>query len=180
MSKREPTGPPAAQPSAAQVEAELARVLGSAVFAQATRASDFLRFVVHETLAGRGDRLKGYAIAVVVFGRPEDFDAQSDPLVRVEAGRLRRRLIEYYHGEGRDDPLRIALPKTGYTPTFMPLAKPATPSANSARRARRKLVLRGAVLGGFLATVAALVAWVTWTRAPAPAPLTAGPARAQA
>jgi len=179
---REPNGT-TAQPSAAQVKAELARVLGSSVFAQATRATEFLRFVVDETLAGRADRLKGYTIAVEVFGKPADFDAQSDPLVRVEAGRLRRRLIEYYHGEGRDDAVRIALPKNGYAPTFA--AAPATaasaPSASSARRARRKLVLRGAALGGFLAALAVLVVWVTWDRTPAPTPAaTTGSARARA
>jgi len=182
MSTREPHGT-TAQPSAAQVRAELARVLGSSVFAQATRATEFLRFVVDETLAGRADRLKGYTIAVEVFGKPADFDAQSDPLVRVEAGRLRRRLVEYYHGEGRDDEVRIALPKNGYTPTFTaaPAAAASAPSASSARRARRKLVLRGAALGGFLAALAVLVVWITRDRAPASAPAAAtGPARARA
>jgi adenylate cyclase len=73
-----------------------------------------LRFVVEQTLLGLGERLKGYTIAVEVFGRPPDFDAQTDPLVRVEAGRLRRRLIEYYADEGRDDPVRIELPRGSY------------------------------------------------------------------
>jgi adenylate cyclase len=156
-------------------------VLASRVFAQAARATEFLRFVVEETLAGRSDRLKGYTIAVEVFGKPPEFDAQTDPLVRVEAGRLRRRLIEYYHGEGRDDAVRIALPKNGYSPTFTAIQPTAVTSASSARRARRKLLLRGVVLGGFLAALAALVAWVTWNRAPAPAPAAAsGPGRARA
>ena len=93
----EPNATTASPPSAEQVKAELARVLGSAVFAQAGRSTEFLRFVVEETLEGRGDRLKGYTIAIEVFGKPPEFDAQTDPLVRVEAGRLRRRLIEYYH-----------------------------------------------------------------------------------
>ena len=181
MPTGEPNGTTAAQPSAAQVKAELARVLASRVFAQAARATEFLRFVVEETLAGRGDRLKGYTIAVEVFGKPPEFDAQTDPLVRVEAGRLRRRLIEYYHGEGRDDAVRIALPKNGYSPTFTAIHPTAVTSASSARRARRKLLLRGVVLGGFLAALAALVAWVAWNRAPPPAPATAsGPGRARA
>jgi adenylate cyclase len=179
---REPNPTTAPQASTAQVEAELARVLGSAVFAQAARATEFLRFVVTETLAGRADRLKGYTIAVEVFGRPPEFDAQTDPLVRVEAGRLRRRLIEYYHGEGRDDAVRITLPKNGYAPTFTAVpAAAVAPSASSTRRARRKLVLRGVVLGGLLATAATLVAWVMWNRAPAPTQVAAtAPARARA
>jgi adenylate cyclase len=89
--------------------------LASRCFEQAGRSSSFLRFVVEQTLAGQGERLKGYTVAVEVFGRPPDFDAQSDPLVRVEAGRLRRRLIEYYADEGRDDPVRIDLPRGSYS-----------------------------------------------------------------
>ena len=70
---------------------------------------------MEQTLAGQGERLKGYTVAIEVFGRPPDFDAQSDPLVRVEAGRLRRRLIEYYADEGRADPVRIDLPRGSYS-----------------------------------------------------------------
>jgi adenylate cyclase len=103
------------QPSAAEVCAALERVLASRCFEQAARSSGFLRFVVEQTLAGQGDRLKGYTIGVEVFGRPADFDAQTDPLVRVEAGRLRRRLIEYYADEGRADPVRLELPRGSYS-----------------------------------------------------------------
>ncbi len=107
--------------------AALNRVLGSEVFEAAGRAREFLTFIVQETLAGRGDRLKGYSIAVHVFERPADFDAQTDPLVRVEAGRLRRRLAEYYQSQGRDDVVRIELPRGGYTPVFVHLGADAVP-----------------------------------------------------
>jgi adenylate cyclase len=122
-----------AAPGAADVRTQLERVLGSRCFSQATRSSRFLRYVTDETLAGRGERLKGYTIAVEVFDRAADFDAQTDPLVRVEAGRLRRRLAEYYAGEGRDDPLIIALPRGGYavTCTHAPRAAAAEPSSAS-------------------------------------------------
>lgn len=106
------------RPDATEVAAELQRVLGSQCFQQSDRAKEFLRFVVEETLAGRGDRLKGYTIGVEVFGRPTDFDAQTDPLVRVEAGRIRRRLAEYYGTEGARNPVRIELTRGGYTPQF--------------------------------------------------------------
>ena len=102
------------EPSAVEVRAGLERILASRCFEQAARSSKFLRFVVEQTFAGQGERLKGYTIAIEVFGRPPDFDAQSDPLVRVEAGRLRRRLTEYYADEGRDDPVRIELPRGRY------------------------------------------------------------------
>lgn len=105
-------------PGKGEIEAALESVLASSVFAQAGRSRELLRFVVTEALAGRGDRLKGYTIAVEVFGRSVDFDAQADPLVRVEAGRLRKRLADYYHGAGRNDAVRIALPRGGYEPAF--------------------------------------------------------------
>ena len=174
MPNSEPNATVASPPSAEQVKAELARVLGSSVFAQAGRSTEFLRFVVEETLAGRGDRLKGYTIAIEVFGKPPEFDAQTDPLVRVEAGRLRRRLIEYYHGEGRDNAVRIALPKNGYAPAFTSMAAAPTPaaapSASKVRRAKRRWLLNGAVLGGIVATAAVLLAWLTWYHGAPPAP----------
>ena len=102
------------KPSTSEVRAALERILASRCFQQAGRASDFLRFVVEQTLAGGGQRLKGYTIGVEVFGRPADFDAQSDALVRVEAGRLRRRLVEYYASEGIADQVRIELPRGTY------------------------------------------------------------------
>jgi len=78
----------------------------------------FLRYIVEETLAGRADRIKGYTIAVAVFGRDETFDAQADPVVRLEARRLRRDLDSYYVGAGSRDPVRISIPKGSYVPHF--------------------------------------------------------------
>ena len=106
--------PDDAEPTAAEVRAALERILRSRCFAHATRASDFLRFAVEKTLAGESSELKGYTIAINVFGRPADFDAKTDPLVRVEALRLRQRLTEYYAGEGSQDRVRLELPRGGY------------------------------------------------------------------
>lgn len=117
--------PSASGPTPAEVRAALARILSSRCFGQAGRASDFLRFVVEQTLTGHGRNLKGYVIAMAVFGRPADFDAQIDPLVRVEAGRLRRRLAEYYASEGERETLRIALPRGRYTPEWCYTEGPA-------------------------------------------------------
>jgi adenylate cyclase len=103
-----------AEPTAAEVTAALERILRSRGFAHATRASDFLRFVVDKTLAGESAELKGYTIAIHVFGRSADFDAKTDPLVRVEALRLRQRLTEYYAGEGAAERVKLDLPRGGY------------------------------------------------------------------
>lgn len=88
------------------------------LFRDTTRMKRFLRFVVEETLEGRGDRLKGYTIGVEVFDRPDDFDPQADTIVRVQAGQLRRRLDLYYAEHAKDSPVRILIPKGRYSPTF--------------------------------------------------------------
>jgi TolB-like protein len=98
------------------IREQLDRIVRSGPFAQSRRRQRFLEYIVTEALAGRGDRLKGYTIGVEVFDRPETFDPVIDPLVRTEAARLRDKLHEYYDTEGRDDPVRIELPKGSYTP----------------------------------------------------------------
>lgn len=98
----------------------LARILASKTFAEVPRLSRFLKFVVEETLASRGDRLKGVTLAFEVFDKIDPSEAQSTTIVRVEAGRLRRRLTDYYGNEGMADPLRITIPKGGYMPVFEP------------------------------------------------------------
>ena len=114
------------------VRAQLDRVLNSGAFQQSKRRQRFLKFIVTEALEGRGERLKGYTIAVEVFERPTTFDAAVDPVVRIEAGRLRDKLREYYEGEGQDDPVRIELPKGSYNPDirFVRSAVPERPSEN--------------------------------------------------
>jgi TolB-like protein len=109
------------------VREELGRVLKSGPFAQSQRRQRFLEYIVSETLAGRGDRLKGYTIGREVFDRPEEFDPNIDPIVRMEAARLRDRLREYYDGEGKNDRIRIELPKGSYTPQIELRAEPSAP-----------------------------------------------------
>jgi adenylate cyclase len=100
------------------VRAQLARVLQSTQFDASARNRKFLSYVVEETLAGRGERIKGYSIATSVFGRDENFDPQLDSIVRIEAGRLRRALEHYYLTEGRGDHVRIEIPRGAYVPVF--------------------------------------------------------------
>jgi TolB-like protein len=95
---------------------QLARILQSRPFVQSRRRQRFLEYLVSEALAGRSDRLKGYKVGVEVFGRPETFDPAVDPVVRIEAGRLREKLAEYYQSDGQSDPVRIDLPKGTYAP----------------------------------------------------------------
>src|SRR5262245_31784624 len=97
---------------------ELERILSSAGFTRNERLSNFLRFVVEEQLAGRGGEIKESLIAVEVFGRKPDYNPRQDPVVRIEAGKLRARLAEYYASEGSTDAWIIDLPKGGYAPLF--------------------------------------------------------------
>ena len=100
------------------IRAQLGRILASDDFKVPERVRRFLSFVVEETLCGRTDRIKAYAIAVEVFGRDANFDVLDDPVVRIEAGRLRRGLERYYLLEGSTDPLVIEIAKGGYVPSF--------------------------------------------------------------
>ena len=97
---------------------QLDRLLASATFRQVDRLKRFLSFIVLEALDGRSDQLKEYVIGVQVFGKDASFDPRADPIVRVQARRLRARLDRYYREEGGADGLVIDLPKGGYAPTF--------------------------------------------------------------
>src|SRR5687767_1575743 len=97
---------------------QLERVLASVTFRQVDRLKRFLNFTVSEALAGRGDQLKEYVIGVQVFDKDSTFDPRADPIVGVQARRLRARLARYYREEGGADAVLIDLPKGGYTPVF--------------------------------------------------------------
>jgi tetratricopeptide (TPR) repeat protein len=123
---------------AARIRAALERVVSSATLSNSPQLVSFLRFVVEEALAGRGERLKAYTIATAALGRTADFDPQSDPIVRVEATRLRAMLARYYEGPGRDDPVMIEIARGSYVPTFKdrPAPGPDKRAAGFAERCR--------------------------------------------
>jgi adenylate cyclase len=106
----------ASRPADAEVRAALERVLASADFDASPRSRDFLRYVVEEMLAGRADGLTQTALAVEVFGRREGFDPTIDPIVRIQAGRLRRSLERYYLLSGAGDSVRLELTRGHYVP----------------------------------------------------------------
>ena len=110
--------PPVREPSALEVSTQLEKMLASDTFSRADRLSRFLRFVVHHVLEGSGGSLKEYVVGVQVFEKGSEFDPRIDPIVRVEAGRLRSKLRAYYEGQGSGDLVRIELPRRGYTPSF--------------------------------------------------------------
>ena len=106
----------------AAIREQLGHILASPDFHATDKMRDFLRYIVEEKLAGRSNRLKGYTIALSVFGRGDDFDAANDPIVRIQAGRLRRALERYYLTAGSRDPILIDIPKGRYVPRFASLS----------------------------------------------------------
>lgn len=112
-------------PSKDQILRQRDRILASEVFASSKRMSEFLDYLTTEVLSDHPPRLKELAIGVTVFGRDENFDPRIDSVVRVEAIRLRTKLREYYEDVGREDPVRIEIPKGSYVPVFTLITQPA-------------------------------------------------------
>ena len=132
-----------AVPDAEEIRRALARIVASSGFSNSGKLTGFLRFVVETALEGRGDRIKGYTIAIEALGRGSDFDPQTDAIVRVSAIRVRRALARYYATEGVEDALEIALPCRRYVPHFSrrsaPSSRPAAADAEPARSYRREI-----------------------------------------
>ena len=106
--------------SADDVREQLQRLLSNTAFRATEAQRSFLSFVVEKMLAGEADEIKGYTVATRVFGRREDFDQSTDPIVSIQANKLRRALEHYYLTAGQQDALRIDMPKGSYVPTFKP------------------------------------------------------------
>ncbi|UVK40883.1 hypothetical protein LHFGNBLO_002415 [Mesorhizobium sp. AR10] len=107
-----------ATPAAPAVRETLERLLASETFGRSERARKLLRYLVEREQAGEADRLKGFSIAMDVFGKDGDFDPSTDAVVRVQAGRLRELLQHYFANEGVAEPVRIAIPRGGYVPSY--------------------------------------------------------------
>jgi hypothetical protein len=105
-------------PTDNDVRAALERVIASAALRDSKQLTAFLRFVVEATLRGESPRIKGYTVAIEALGKAENFDPQTDPIVRITAGRLRRALERYYGEDGATDSVIIDIPRGHYVPTF--------------------------------------------------------------
>lgn len=123
-----------AEPPLGEIFESLQTLLCSNALRLSERNRRFLSFVVTQTIEGRSDRIKAYSIGVDVFGRDDSFDPTVDPIVRIEATRLRSALTAYYEGAGAGDRIRIAMPRGGYVPSFSwsPELEPARSAARTA------------------------------------------------
>jgi len=121
------------------IERHLEKILASTVFKRAERQSRLLSYIIEHSLRGNTGALREASIGVEVYSRPSDFDPREDTIVRVEASRLRTRLLEYYESDGKTDPVRITIPKGGYVPVYSrkePAPEAGMEPARSWRRAR--------------------------------------------
>lgn len=168
-----------------EVRRQLERIITCPELDASERNRRFLQYVVEETLAGRPERIKAYSIATSVFGREASFDPQTDPIIRIEASRLRRSLERYYLTAGKHDPIRIQIPKGSYVPAFQCNASvttaentanglaavlPSAPAGAAGDGPQRVPSLRrSALVAGLLMTMLLVVLGIVWSeRNPAP------------
>ena len=110
-------------PTEAAIRQQLEKILTSPQFVNSPNLHNFLRFIVEKTLAGESADIKGYTVATQVLGRKADFDPNLDPIVRIQAGRLRRALEQYYGVQGKSDAVVIDVPKGSYVPVFRSVSR---------------------------------------------------------
>src|SRR4051812_14804948 len=145
-------------PSPEAVRLQLQVILASRPFVTAVRARRFLTYIVEQTLAGSIDGIKELVLGIEVFDRPADFDPKVDTIVRVEAGRLRKRLQEYYGGEGVGAPVLIEVGPGSYVPVFTRRAEPAAEEA-PVPTARPWFLSRSTVIAAIALVMAVAGAW---------------------
>lgn len=157
----DPVSSPTAKVDPNEIQLHLERLLNDPDFQTTERRRKILSYIVGQALGGRSDRLKGFDIAVAVLGRDEHFDPQTDPIVRIEVGKLRGDLQRYYLGKGAALPLRIEIPKGGNAPVFVP--QPRISVARGMRaRLSRLFSRRATVVAAVLLLVAASARGASW------------------
>ncbi len=159
---------------------QLDRMLVSPHFSHSKRYPTLLRYVVEQALAGHSDQIKERVLGIEVFGRASDYDTTQDPVVRMTAGEIRKRIAQYYHEPGHQDELRIELPSGTYVPEFYipaeplksvaiaaPIVVPVVPETPAPRVSRRISSRKTFLLVAGVLAVAAVISaawykpWVT-------------------
>src|SRR3569833_449574 len=151
----------------ASQRAELESVLSSKEFVRAPRLAHLLSYLCQKMFAGESNQIKEYSIALEVFNRSASFDQDSDSIVRVEANRLRKRLAEYYSGDGSSHALQITIPVGQYVPRCEPrriettdaVTTPNSPPTSPAAK-RWPPSMRVILIGGGVAALAIAVLWI--------------------
>jgi hypothetical protein len=177
--------PPLNDAEKSAVREQLNRLLANPFFSHSKRFPTFLRFVTEQTLAGEADNIKERTLGIEIFGRDADYDTASDPIVRVTAAEIRKRVAQYYQEPTHANELRIALPSGSYIPKFywpngvndpvlkeLELAAEETPTLSEAHlvsltarthRPSRLILAVTCVVAGLL-SVGALLSWQSFHR----------------
>src|ERR1700683_1104139 len=115
----------------AAIEEQVERLLQTPFFSHSRRFPIFLRYVVQHTLAGQADAVKERTLGMEIFGRGANYDTSSDPIVRVTAAEIRKRIAQYYQEPGHDVEISVSLPAGSYVPQFhWPQTSIVAPSAS--------------------------------------------------
>jgi len=137
--------------SAAEIRSQLEKVSAGPELESSPRLVELLNYIGEEFLAGRADRIKGFTIGQAIYVTDVNVEPESNSIVRVEMGRLRRRLAEYYLSSGRADPIVVEIPKGSYVPRFTlnPLApeelKPSRPEQSITLTFNNRWLIAGAL-----------------------------------
>jgi serine/threonine-protein kinase len=157
----------------AEIRSQVEKICASRGFVHSERLSRFLRYAVDHALLGESDQLKEYLVGVEVCDRKDSYDTRIDPIVRVEARRLRTRLTEYYDGEGLNDPIVIEFLKGSYAPAFHFAAIRGDPSPELGGAPARDSKTTVKLTAGVLAALA--IAAVLLVRTQGSAPVVSAP-----
>jgi hypothetical protein len=167
------------------VQQQLEHLLLSPLFHSSKRYGQFLRFVVARALDGKASQLKERVLGVEIFDRPADYDTNTDPIVRVTAAEIRKRIDQYYHDPSHSQEIRLFLPAGAYVPQFswpghphgFPEKDSGTPStasgalkaasfpsspASTVLASRRKFRATTTVVAGIAVALILIAGWMVW------------------
>src|ERR1700749_4927423 len=116
-----------------QVRRQMERLLETTHFKNSRRYPALFRFIVEETLEGRGEFLKERLLGIRVFNRPPDYDTADDPIARVTIAEIRKRIAQYYHEEAHESEMRIELMPGRYEPEFWPRRDKTSPASHPSK-----------------------------------------------
>lgn len=151
-----------------EIEVVLERMFVADAFKSSPKLRQFLRYIVTQKLEGKDDQLKAYSIAIDVYNYPVGFDPQNDPIIRVQARRLRTALKEYYLDAGVGERIVITVPRGGYRPVFSEnldldeeeQLRLTSPNVEGSAKPDRRYIMAG--LMAFLLIIGLGFGWLFW------------------
>lgn len=146
------------------------KILQSQVFRNAESLRRLLRFLSEKAITGEADQLKEYSVGIDAFGKPPSYDPRQDSAVRIQVGRLRQKLVEYYLSEGKEDPIVVELPKGGFRLQFEPRAPSSAAdlevvSSQIPAPARQPMKLQSKLVIALAGALVLTLAWALWATA---------------